>query len=229
MLSLILQYISVIHLAGLLLFAAVGGKLLYNVYGGGLSAIPGPLLASCTDLWRVFVVWGRRPEVAHVKLHQKHGNIVRLGPRNVIISDPSALPIVYGTSTGFTKSNFYPVQQNLAKGKPLESLFNTTNEKYHAKLRRAVSNAFAMTSLLQLEPLVDSTITAFLQALDERFANKQGPEGVCDLGTWLQFFAFDVIGELTFSKRLGFVDRGVDVEGIIGSLEASLNYAAVVS
>jgi hypothetical protein len=86
-----------------------------------------------------------------------------------------------------------------------------------------------MSTLVQFEPLVDSTIKAFLQQMDERYVDKQGPEGVCDFGAWLQFFAFDVIGELTFSKRLGFVDEGRDVDGIIGDLEWLLDYVSVVS
>ena len=31
-------------------------------------------------------------------------------------------------------------------------------------------------------------------------------------------FAFDVMGELTFSKRLGFLERAEDVDGIMESI-----------
>ena len=31
-------------------------------------------------------------------------------------------------------------------------------------------------------------------------------------------FAFDVMGELTFSKRLGFLERAEDVDGIMTSI-----------
>lgn len=41
--------------------------------------------------------------------------------------------------------------------------------------------------------------------------------------------AFDVIGELTFSKSLGFLERGSDVDGIITALEAMLDYSGKVS
>ncbi|OAP62534.1 hypothetical protein AYL99_01761 [Fonsecaea erecta] len=107
-------------------------------------------------------------------------------------------------------------------------MFSTTDEKFHAKLRKAVSNAYAMSTLVQFEPLVDSTTLAFLGQLEERFAGKTGVAGICDFSKWLQYYAFDVIGELTYSKRLGFVDRGADIDGIIGNLEWLLNYAAIV-
>ena len=43
------------------------------------------------------------------------------------------------------------------------------------------------------------------------------------------FFAFDVIGQMTFSKRLGFVEQGVDVERIIHNLEEFMAYLVMVS
>ena len=85
-----------------------------------------------------------------------------------------------------------------------------------------------MSTLVGFEPLVDSTTTEFLQQIRQRFADKAGHSGVCNFGEWLQFYAFDVIGELTYSKRLGFVDNGVDVDNIIRNLEWLLDYSAVV-
>lgn len=77
---------------------------------------------------------------------------------------------------------------------------------------------------------MDSTTTIFLRELERRFAGGNGsPPAVCDFGAWLQYYAFDVIGELTFSKRLGFVEGGADVDNIIRDLEWMLNYVAVVS
>lgn len=87
-----------------------------------------------------------------------------------------------------------------------------------------------MSTLVQFEPLVDSTVEAFLTQLSERYADKedQSSAGVCDFGTWLQYFAFDVIGELTFSKRLGFIDRGIDVDNIIKNIDKVGKYVAPV-
>jgi len=41
-------------------------------------------------------------------------------------------------------------------------------------------------------------------------------------------FAFDVIGELTWSKRLGFVERDEDVEGIVKFIGDFLSYAGPI-
>ncbi|KAL6366194.1 hypothetical protein LRP88_00291 [Fusarium phalaenopsidis] len=198
----------------------------FGIYGQGLNKIPGPWLAGFTDLWRLFIVRGRRAQEVHIELHKKYGPMVRLGPRAVSVADPEALKIIYSPSSGYSKSGFYPVQQALAKGNRLETMFNTANDRYHARLRRSVSNAYAMSTLVAFEPFVDSTSTEFLKQLKLRFADRPGDEGICDFGAWLQYYAFDVIGELTFSKRLGFVETGRDVDNIIRDLEGFLNYVS---
>ncbi|OQE74566.1 hypothetical protein PENNAL_c0079G11318 [Penicillium nalgiovense] len=200
-------------------------KLAFNRYGYGIAHIPGPFLASITDFWRLFVVWGRRPEIEHIRLHKQYGKFVRLGPNTVSVSDPSSIREIYGLAAGFKKSDFYIVQQTLAKGRPLSTLFTSTDEKFHAKLRRAVHGAYAMSTLVQFEPYVDSTIRALIRQIEIKFADKQE---ICNFGQWLQYYAFDVIGELTYSKRLGFIDNGIDVDGIISSIEWMLDYASVV-
>lgn len=113
----------------------------------------------------------------------------------------------------------------VSNGRRVHSLFSTTNEDYHAKYRRCVNNAFAMSSLVNYEPLVSSTLSVFLDKTDEFFANTGR---TCDFGQWLQFFAFDVIGDLTWSKRLGFIEENRDVDGIIAFLKKFLSYAGPV-
>ncbi|CEI60005.1 unnamed protein product [Fusarium venenatum] len=212
--------------AVLIFLAVILTRLIYNKYGYGLNDIPGPWLAAYTDIWRLFVVRGRRAQEVHIELHKKYGPAVRLGPRAISIADTEALKIIYSPSAGWSKSKFYPVQQALAKGKRLETMFNTANDKYHARLRRSVSNAYAMSTLVTFEPFVDSTSTEFIRQLKLRFADRSNDAGICDFGAWLQFYAFDVIGELTFSKRLGFVERGDDIDNIIRDLESFLNYVS---
>lgn len=74
-----------------------------NRYRRGLNKYPGPFLASLTDWWRFIDVWNRRPDKTHIKLHEKHGSVVRLGPNTLSFSDPAALKAIYGLNKGFLK------------------------------------------------------------------------------------------------------------------------------
>lgn len=77
--------------------------LLKNRFNRGLNKYPGPLFASLTDWWRFWDVYRRRPEVTHIKLHAKHGDVVRLGPNALSFANPKALKTIYGLNKGFIK------------------------------------------------------------------------------------------------------------------------------
>lgn len=99
-----------------------------------------------------------------------------------------------------------------------------TDESQHSATKRPIAPAYSLSTLIEFEPLVDSTTAVLLSRLDEF----EKDHAVVDLSLWLQFFAFDVIGELTFSKRLGFLEKGEDVEGIIDSIAANFDWTSVI-
>nr|POE88404.1 cytochrome p450 monooxygenase [Quercus suber] len=208
-----------------LLGLSIAIHLVRNKVHNGLHRYPGPALAAYTNWWRFGSALRRDAEKTQIALHRRHGDIVRLGPNVLSFADPRALKAIYGLNQGLTKSDFYPVQQAVAKGVRLRSLFTAQDEAYHAQYRRCVSGAFAMSSLVGYEPLVDSAMDAFLEQTERRYSGTDAP---CDFARWLQFFAFDVIGEVTWSTRLGFVERDEDVEGIVQFVADFLAYAGPV-
>ena len=82
-----------------------------------------------------------------------------------------------------------------------------------------------MSALVQYEPLVDGTTETFLDQTEALFSCENA---LCDFTRWLQFYAADVIGEITYSKRLGFVDKGEDIDGIIAYLGRLFSYVGPV-
>lgn len=82
-----------------------------------------------------------------------------------------------------------------------------------------------MSYIASHEKLVDQTTAHFFRRLDELFVETNG---VCDFGTWIQYFAWDVIGNLTFSKPLGFLELGEDVENITASIGKFFGINAMV-
>ena len=83
-----------------------------------------------------------------------------------------------------------------------------------------------MSALVQYEPFVDEVTRVFLDQTDRLFAARHQ---VCNFAEWLQYYAFDVIGQITYSRRHGFVDRAEDVDGMIAYLGKLFSYVAPVS
>ena len=92
------------------------------------------------------------------------------------------------------------------------NIFSTRDPAYHRDQKKLIANAYSMSSLLEMESKVDECSVLFMQQLNDRFASKGKP---ADLGTWLQFYAFDVVGEISFDKKLGFLEQGSDVDNMM--------------
>ncbi|KAL5361449.1 cytochrome P450 [Aspergillus floccosus] len=198
-------------------------RLITNRFKSGLRDIPGPALAKHTRLWKLYSVWKGDHHTTEINLHRKYGPLVRIGPNHVSVGDPSAIPIIYGLNQGFTKTGFYPIQSISWEKRPQMNLFSTRDEAFHRSQKRPVANAYSMTSLLEMEDAVDSCTHLFMNRLREFSAHKTA----VDLGTWLQYYAFDVIGEVTFAKKLGFLEEGRDVDDMMETIQGILQYASL--
>ncbi|KAJ5540493.1 cytochrome P450 [Penicillium frequentans] len=209
-----------------LILAPIAFHLLYNKYGHGLSKIPGPFWASTSDIW-LLVHYTRRRGLTERQMHEKYNSpLLRLGPNTVSVSDPEAIRVIYGWKPVFKKSRLYISQQVTTEhGNVLGTLSSTRDEDWHSKLRRPVANAYALSTLVEYEPLVDSTTRTFVREVTERFV-KTGEE--CPLSDWLQMYAFDIIGELTFSKRFGFLESGKDLNNMMYHTGRAMDYIGVI-
>ncbi|KAK1484646.1 hypothetical protein CTAM01_12890 [Colletotrichum tamarilloi] len=188
----------------------------------GLSKIPGPFFARFTPLWRVFFVWKGNAHSDYRILHEKYGPVVRTAPNVVDISDPAALQTIYGINSKFIKSNFYNTLDAIYEDERMQSLFTAIDPEMHKALKRPVAQKYSMTSIRTLEYLVDPCTKMFTDAMTDM----QGQ--VVDLGTWVQWYAFDVIGAITFSRRFGFMETRSDVNDVISGIETGLMYGGII-
>lgn len=70
-------FISHQHLC-LLTWCLIIAYILYMRYGSGLISVPGPSLASITDIWRAFAVSRGQFHLQNRKLHDQYGPLVRI-------------------------------------------------------------------------------------------------------------------------------------------------------
>lgn len=149
------------------------------------------------------------------------GPIVRYGPNRYSISSPDAQKTIYGLSSKFPISSWYATWSNPHPSQ--WSLFSDRNMARHSANRRHYQSAYSMSSLVSYESYVDDCAALFHTRLQE-LASKAVP---VDMGHWFQCYAFDVIGLITYSARLGFLDKGEDVRGVMAALEDHLAYATL--
>ncbi|KAJ5613839.1 cytochrome P450 [Penicillium herquei] len=182
-----------------LVVAFTTGYVIYQIFLSPLASVPGPLLGKITTWYQVYLSMRGNVHRDLVELHEKYGSVVRMGPNTVSVVDPEAFREIYKAGGRFKKSATYDV----IKGKRTFDLAGERNEKVHGEQRRLVARAYSMDSTVYLEPKFDEIL---LQTLDQLARTS----GFTDLGTWVQLFAFDVIGAISFSKPFGYVAAGTD-------------------
>ncbi|KAK0665927.1 cytochrome P450 [Cercophora samala] len=201
------------NLSGILLALGAGVFVIRLLHSySRLSHIPGPALASLSDLVRRSWVAAGDVHQKHTDLHRRYGTVVRVGPNAVLISQPDAVDKIYGFKAKFLKSEFYDSIMPRMKGGKIPDVFATRDEDLHRRMRRPVANLYSIANLTKFEPLVVSTIEYFFSRLDELFSDKGRDFNLSD---WLQLFTFDIMGEVTFSRRLGFLEKGGDIDGVM--------------
>lgn len=149
------------------------------------------------------------------------GPIVRIAPNELSFSSPYAAREILAAGKGFHKTDFYSVFP------PAENpdIFTETNEHAHSVKKRYASNAYSMAAMQGLSEYIEDTQRLLLSKLDAKCTTK---EQACDLGDWLHFFAFDVLGEVAFSRKFGFLESGYDLEGAIKTIDDVQWYDGIV-
>lgn len=100
------QYSDWTVLAAFLLALTIIGSSLATAFKTSLRSIPGPFIARFSSFYRLVKVSKGDAPVFYRRLHEKYGPIVRTGPHTVDISDPKAVPVIYGINSKFLKVRF---------------------------------------------------------------------------------------------------------------------------
>lgn len=211
-------YLVAIPLVSLLLLKAV--LTLFWHLRSSLRSVQGPGAARWTLGWYTWKVWQGAFEHVNRDLHKKYGSVVRYAPSRYSFSDLEAVKVIYGLGTSFPKSPWY-----IPWGNPGDNnLFNETSSAKHAHDRKQYQSTYSMSSLVNYEAFVDECAELLKRRLSELCAAGQA----VDMHHWLQCYAFDVIGMITYGKRLGFLDKGEDVGNVIHALGEILSYSTLV-
>lgn len=202
-----------------LLITVVGvASTILTRYRAGLRSIPGPFLASISNLDRLWSCFTGQQMSYHLRLHEKYGPLVRIGPKHVSFSDGSLIPTVYGISTRFWKSEFY----DMFNLDGTTTTFSERDEMKHRAKKRPVAAAYSMSTMKELEPMNDECSAILISKLDGLVGKD------IDLGEWLHWYAFDLITTIAFSNRLGFMESQTDVQGVIEALSTRLRYVSTI-
>lgn len=132
----------------------------------GLRKYPAPSwLAALTPLWLVRATWSQsRSRIIH-KEFQRLGDVVRVSPDHIMFNDPAAVKDIYGVlanSQGVQKDAFYDRVASDA-----HDLVQLRDRGEHSGRRKAIANAFAAKTIVNMESVIRNAFHQLLMKIDE--------------------------------------------------------------
>jgi cytochrome P450 family 628 len=201
-----------------------GSIVIYRAFFHRLRKFPGPFVAGVTALYASFLPARKLNKFEEVgKLHRKYGDYMRLGPRELSVADPRAVPFIYGPASKTTKGPFYD------GGEPYISVHTTRSKLEHARRRKAWDRAFSFKCMYVSFDLKSFPITKnefglnneylALRNYEQRVSRYSAQllsviaENVSrpiNMARWFNYYSFDVMGDLTFGKSFEMLITGKD-------------------
>ncbi|KAI7152456.1 hypothetical protein KC349_g8972 [Hortaea werneckii] len=175
----------------------------------GLRNYPAPsLLAAISPLWLIGVTWSQnRSRVIHEHLN-KLGPVMRVGPNNLIFNDPAAIKDIYGvlaTSRGVIKDEIYDRMAGDA-----HDLVQLRDREEHSGRRKAIANAFAAKTVVNMESVIRKAFGQLIKNLDSHVLGPAAEGAPVNLRRWLNYFTLDVISDMGFGQHMGFSEARAD-------------------
>ncbi|KAI8311481.1 Cytochrome P450 monooxygenase FUS8 [Colletotrichum sp. SAR11_240] len=208
-------YMIAIYFA-VVIFAGIQIKHKINNYKSPLRKVPGPWYAPLTNLHLQYLFSTGNIWKLVQTSHKKYGGIVRLGPRQVWISDKEAMKTIL-VKTDLPKVAMYA---EISRDKFSPGLFGEIRPEPHKRLKRFLSPAFTVNYIDNLEMFFKTTVRDLLNKYqtqinaDPVYYAKKGIE--VDLMDDLHNVALDIMGECSFGKGFGqtnpdsMIEDGVD-------------------
>ncbi|KAL8931153.1 MAG: hypothetical protein Q9208_000257 [Pyrenodesmia sp. 3 TL-2023] len=181
-----------------------------------LRKIPGPWIASLTNIWRLRNGLSGREEMIYMELHEKYGPVVRAGPDLVLVNDPEPLSTIYRWDRGGGLGA-------LLKLSKVSMLSMDSVLKVHDKIKRAFKQPLSISSVLEHEAAIDHLVGDFFR----RLGAEHGHGEVCNLSAWIDLLPPDVVTALLWSKPLGLIERGEDVGEVVYGTAKFVSFSIV--
>lgn len=120
------------------------------------------------------------------------------GPNEITIFTPKAIPLIHGPTSVCTKTAWY---DNIH---PIEAVVTTRSRKDHDK------RAFIWDQGYSIKALREHEESIFDQAklLQAQLAKLSASDQVIDITEWLEYYGFDVMGVVQYSKSFGMLKSG---------------------
>ncbi|KAM0292219.1 hypothetical protein ACHAO9_003192 [Fusarium lateritium] len=175
-----------------------------------LRHIPGPARAGWSSWWQLRgALSGRYHE--HLKnAADQFGPLVRIGPNELLSTDPAVLRSMSAVRSTYTKGDFY------SSGRIIPNVDNVASERdevRHKAMRAKMAPGYSNKENqgFGFEAGIDRQLLNFIRLIDRKYMSTTSESRPVDFAEKTQFFALDVIGDVSFGEPFGYLSKDEDL------------------
>ena len=174
---------------------------IYNLFLHPLRKVPGPALYAISNIpktWRNSVRGKHWHDL--LSLHEKYGDMVRIGPKEVSCVSPQAWNDIYGFKTG-GRLLFGRDPRFMGIFQLGNSSFMSNERGHHSFFRKLVNPGFSEKALVAQEHIIIKWADKFIDSLLRR------TDKPIDLVLTYHWATLDVMGDLIFGESFGCLEN----------------------
>ncbi|KAF2867502.1 cytochrome P450 [Massariosphaeria phaeospora] len=156
----------------------------------GMMSLPAAVNTTTLEL----TAYGLRNHLVLEELHEKYGDIVRIGPNEIAVFRADGIPAIHGPGSKCTKASWYDLLQ---KDK---SIHATRKPELHQARRRIWDQGFGPKALRNYQERVKSKV----DLLAENIARSK--DRAVNYTELFAFFGLDVMGDTAFGEGFGMLE-----------------------
>ncbi|KAF3001003.1 hypothetical protein E8E14_001021 [Neopestalotiopsis sp. 37M] len=169
----------------------------------------------------MYQIWTGHQNLTILELHEKHGQFVRIAPNEVSTTHPEVIKKLILTPQ--LKGHWYKMMR--FPDWRFRTAMSVLEPKGKIELSKQLASAYAMSNVIKNEEQISALIERLMQWLD-KFSESHEP---MDLAQFFTFTAFDVVGEVVFSKPFGFLEQGADIDDCISQTLQFESYVSIAA
>ncbi|KUI63769.1 Pisatin demethylase [Cytospora mali] len=195
-----------------------------------LRHIPGPFLASISDLWMIRASTSTRLSEIFEQLGREYGPLVRIGPNQILTSDADflrksgAVRGTYNRSTWYVAFRWQPY---------IDSTFNFLDHAVHDKRKGQIATAYNISGreVDLIEPSIDEQILVMVDLLRDKYLPnpEKPPPPLLDFSDLSSYLTMDVITRAAFGHEFGHMKTDSDVTGFLTNLREAWPIVSLVN
>ncbi|KAF6800372.1 cytochrome p450 [Colletotrichum sojae] len=178
-----------------------------------LCHLPGPFLSSLS-YWPMFKVRcrGSRAFSEYPKLTNQYGSLVRIGPNEVLTSDPVLIRRMSAAKSTYERSSWYKA----TRLDPYHDMMGSVLDKSaHHALRTKLSPGYLGKDIPGLEAGIDAGIADLVDLIRRKYISRPAESRVVDFGRLSHLYGLDARSRMSFGRPLGLLEKDEDVFGLV--------------